>query len=99
MKFDWSTTIDDFDGLPVVDERGNSVSVKSLVIQALLVQQQSDKVDAVEKFKRYNIASKVHKDEDIDISEASVIKEVVGAVMAPLAVGIIWDLLEHPLPK
>jgi len=98
MKFAWDTNLVDLGNRNLIDENGVPIILGNLVIQALLTQDKKE-VDGKEKFARYKLAIKIEHNDDIDISEASFIKEIVGNILTPLPVGRIWDLLDSPLPK
>lgn len=95
MRFDWSTTLMDLAGREIVDERGTPVMLGTLVVQALMTQTKEE-LNGAEKFARFRLAERVTANADIDVTDAALIKEVVGAVLTPLPVGRIWELLEKP---
>jgi hypothetical protein len=96
MKFAWQTQLTDLSNNPVLDQQGNPITLGFLVIQALMAPEKED-VDGAAKFARYKLADRVMSGWDIDITDAALIKTVVGKVLTPLPLGRIWDLLEHPL--
>ena len=96
MRFAWDTQLTDLLHNPVANEKGEPVTLSNLVVAALMAQDRKD-LNGAEKFTRYQLAAKVAANEDIDVTEAALIKEVVGAVVTPLPVGRIWELLEKPL--
>ena len=98
MKFAWDTNLIDLSNRNLIDENGKPITLGNLAIQALITQDKKE-IEGKEKFTRYKLAMKIEKNEDIDISEASLIKNVVGNILTPLPVGRIWDLLDNPLPK
>lgn len=97
MKFAWDTLLLTLDQVAVNNEQGHPVVLRDLVVTALMSQDRKELTGA-DKFKRYQLAEKVSRDADIDVTEAATIKEVCGNVLTPLPVGRIWELLEHPLP-
>lgn len=96
MKFAWDTNLVDFSGNTILDENTQPILLKTLVVQALMAMDKKETTGA-DKFRRYQLAVKVHKEEEIDVTEAALIKDVVGNVLAPLPVGRIWELLERPV--
>lgn len=95
MRFAWDTKLTDLAGRVILDERGNDIALGTLAVQSLLTQSKDD-LDGVQKFARFRLAAQVAANADIDVTDAALIKEVVGAVLTPLPVGRIWELLEHP---
>jgi len=96
MKFAWDTQLTDLSGRGVNDEQGNQITLGFLVVQALMAPEKEE-LDGAAKFARYKLADRVVNNGDIDITEAALIKTVVGTCLTPIPVGRIWDLLEHPL--
>jgi hypothetical protein len=96
MLFAWDRAITDLEGRKVVDENGAEVTLGHLSIQALMTPPTKDPLTGEDKFRRYRIAERIFRGEDIDVSQAALVKEAVGAVMAPLVVGRVWELLETP---
>jgi hypothetical protein len=96
MKFAWDTQLVDLFGRPITNEAGTPALLGDLVVSSLMVADRKD-LDGAEKFARFRLAAKVSANEDIDVTEAALIKEVVGNVLTPLPVGRIWELLEKPL--
>lgn len=103
MKFAFDTPLADMDGNTILNEQGQGIPLGVLIVQALMAPEKKE-LSGMDKFLRYQLAAKVHKNigvsnsADIDITEAALIKEVVGNVLTPLPLGRIWELLEHPLP-
>ena len=97
MKFAFDTPLIDIAGSTLNDEHGQSIQLGTLIVQSLMAPQKAE-LSGLDKFHRYQLAAKVHKNEDIDITDAALIKEVAGNVLTPLPLGRIWELLEHPLP-
>jgi hypothetical protein len=95
MKFAWETKLVDFAQSVIVDEKGDPIILGNLIISALMTQDRKE-LDGVAKFKRFQLASKIQQNQDIDVTEAALIKEVCGNVLTPLPVGRIWELLNSP---
>lgn len=89
-------------GEPVKDDKGNSATVKSVILDALSTPIQNEMGDV--KFRKYGISKKIFDNEPVDLSaeEISLIKELIGKFYAPQVVGFIWNYLEGkdiPQPK
>lgn len=97
MKFAWNTQLRGLNDEPLANEQGPIV-LRDLVVTALMTQDRKD-LDGAAKFARYQLAAKVHNGADVDVTEAAIIKEVCGNVLAPLPVGRIWELLENPIAE
>jgi hypothetical protein len=96
MKFAWDTHLTDLSDRVVKDEQGQPVTLGFLVLQALMAAEKTE-LSGADKYARYKLADRVMNNGDIDITEAALIKTVVGNVLTPIPVGRVWDLLEHPL--
>lgn len=96
MKFAWDTPLTDLSGHAISNEQGEPIMLGGLVVNALMTQDRKE-LDGAAKFARFRLATLVAESKDIDVTDAALIKEVVGNVLTPLPVGRIWDLLEHPL--
>jgi hypothetical protein len=99
MKFAWDTVLTDLSGRTITTEDGSTISLGSLAVQALMTPVDPKTDDGAAKFKRYQLALKVSANEDIDVSGAAAIKDAAGAVLTPLPLGRIWDLLEDPIAR
>lgn len=104
MKVKTDVVLTNLDGEPLkdADAKGEAVdaTLKMCVINALLAPaQQGQKPETgVEKLKKYNLASKVNDNEEIELSaeEISLIKDRVGELFPPLVVGQVFKLLGEP---
>jgi hypothetical protein len=97
MRFNWETVLTDLSGRVVKDEDGCAITLGALAIQALMTPVDPRTDDGAAKFRRYCLAVKIVACEDIDVSGAAAIKDAAGAVLTPLPMGRIWDLLERPV--
>lgn len=97
MKIDMSQTLLDLGGLPL---RNNDeiLTLGSVSIEALVLVQRDDRVNGGEKFKRYQIAQKIHGKDLIDLTldEIVLIKDLIGKAYGPAVVGPAFNLLENP---
>ena len=99
MKIDFSRILTNFDGKPILTpEKGEPVDLKTASMTALLGQYQDERnLSGEEKFKRYELAKKIHQSGEIELKseEIALIKSLVAKAYAPLAVGKLWEMLEN----
>lgn len=96
MKFAWNTALVDLEDQEVKDQNGNSVSLGVMAIRALTAPDARE-IPGEEKVKRFIAAQKIQTGHDLDLTEAALVKDIVGRMLSPLPVGRIWDLLERPI--
>ena len=92
MKRNWDTRLTDLDGNELQGEKG-PITAGGIAITALLAPEQNQ--DGAEKFKRYQIAQKIHGGAELGVDELALLKQCVGKQCVPLAVGQIWELIDH----
>lgn len=98
MKIDTAQTLKSIRGEVLKDEKGDPVTLGSIMATALLAQVQGDDATGAEKAKRFALAVKVSADDlpvDLTVEEAAKIKELVGKAMGALVVGQVWNAIEN----
>lgn len=96
MRFNFEQTLKNFEGQEVKNERNEVVTLKSACLNSVLATFPDEKsITGEEKLKRYNLAKKISKNEDITIEEIAMTKTLVGKAANPLLVGIIYEILER----
>ncbi|MCD6262343.1 MAG: hypothetical protein J7J52_04905 [Deltaproteobacteria bacterium] len=95
MIVNMSAELKTLDGEPLIDA-GKPVTLKDVSVNALLAQQERETLDAKEKLARYELALKVNKGGDVEVTveEIAKIKDCVGKVYPTLVVGQVFHLLE-----
>ena len=97
MKLNVSTVLKALDGSNLVDRAQKPVTLKEVVIEALLNPLGSDAMGGQEKYSMMKLAEKVHRsagEVDVTVEELVLIKNRVGCVCTPLVTGRAFDLLE-----
>lgn len=98
MKKNFDVVLKNFDGKEIFEQTKEGqtalpVKAKDSIISALMA---SDQADGNEKFKRYQLAEKVHNDEqEYTTEELSLIKTLVGKFMNQIAIGPIYRIIEQ----
>lgn len=109
MKLKTDTLVTTFDGKAIPgridpddkDEDGNvkpakSLTVGSVCIEALVGALPGEQLDGAEKFKRWELARRLHgvTEVDLKLEEATKVKECVGKAWSAMVVGAVWNALE-----
>jgi len=104
MKIDFNVPLLTITGISMVDQKGESVTLSKITIEALLASFEDEKnLAGSEKFARYQLAEKITKassehgvGEAIDIpsEDISKIKTLIGIAYATPVVGPAYKLLE-----
>jgi len=101
------------DGEPITDGgsgKPGTLNLQSVVVQSLLTHnEQQERIDGNEKFKRYLLAMKVNAKNEVDdkgfnnfeltSEEVTLIKNLVGKYWNPLIVGQAFEALEGKEPS
>lgn len=77
-------------------ENEKPVSAKALIIDAILANLPDEQPNALEKMQRYDLYKKLLNGGDVELTteELSLIKQAVGKIYSPLAVGQIYEIIE-----
>ena len=97
MKIDMTAPILDISGEPLSSE-GNPVILRTIVQAALLATTAADaNLDGAKKARMFTLAMEANKDAaEFKIEDIALIKERIGMVSTPLAVGRSYELLDPP---
>jgi hypothetical protein len=86
------------DGKPFVDEKGEPMSFKTIVANALLGNYQDEaNLDGAEKLKRWQLARRIHEAEEIvelTAEEIALAKRLVAKGFVTVVSAQTWELLE-----
>lgn len=95
MKRRFDTVILNFDGKPVPDQDGKSVTLGSICVTVLMTTD-LERADGKEKFERAEFARRIHKATVIDVTaeEISLLKRLLGIACPPVVVWPAYKLLE-----
>lgn len=93
MKIDMTSPILDISGVPVKD-----VTLRTIVQTALLTTTQADvSLPGEKKARMFSLAIEANKDKpNFSVEDLQLIKERVGMVATPLAVGRAFEILDPP---
>lgn len=101
MKVNFSQILNNINGKPLKhrDEEGNEGDLKlsDVCTNALMSLAEQDKNEnGVKKFKRYQLATKIHKQDEVEVTaeEVSLLKEKIGSLYGPAVIGPCYELLE-----
>ena len=101
MKIDFSTMLKGFDGEPIRDGHGNTITLGSAVVVALTApRSENSRTSGEEKFKLGELARVVWQSEknnqpaDISVEDVAVIKAAVGNSWSTLAVWSAFQIIE-----
>ena len=97
MKVNTNQTLKTFDGKvmkDVVDGNAIDATIKQAIVNAVL--SPVEKETGVEKVKKFNLAQRIYKEDNVDLNEDEIklIKERVGECFAPIVVGQVFELLK-----
>jgi len=97
MKYDLSVKIVDIKGQPIKDSK-IELTVKDICVQSLLANFESEKIDGVEKYKRFKLSQRLENNKNkvigLNVEEVSLIKKLLGMAYTTLIVGQVYDILE-----
>lgn len=97
MLRNFDQTMKDLEGKPIKDENEKEITLKSIAVGALMASYPDEQnLSGEEKFKRYNLAVKINKGGEIEVSaeDISDLKKLIGKGFSVLAVGSAYKLLE-----
>jgi hypothetical protein len=94
MKVKTTETIKTFTGQEVLDDQGQTVTIKSLLVNALLAGDQKD--DGMVKVSKYELAKRIYSQDNVEVSEKDIVmlKEIVGKMYGPLVIGQVYEALK-----
>lgn len=94
MKVNVAKELKTFDGVAMRNEANETITLKSLLVNALLTPEQKD--DGITKVMKYELAKIIHGSAEVDFDEKQIVmlKEVCGKMYGPLAVGQIYEALK-----
>ena|SRR3990167_5616352 len=101
MKINFGSHVADLKGVALKDEKGEDVKLHVPCVNALTANYQKENdIGGDEKYRRYKLAVKIDKPEEIEVTseEITLIKKLVGFAFTPILVGGIFDKLEGSGP-
>ena len=109
LKVDLNHVLLDLDGNPVPDITKKAIIVdnkqvlpdltlRSLFCGVLVSQKPDDVISGEEKAKRYNMAITMYPKDivELDLDEATLLRDLVAEGYTPLVVGQVWNILDPP---
>lgn len=97
MKVNLNQEIKNLEGETIVAQDKTPLTLKFVITNSLLITHPQEKdLDGNTKMKRYNLAHKIHKANEIDLSSEEIveIKTMIGKVYNTLVYGYVNDILE-----
>lgn len=94
MKVNFDLALTDFDGNDLT-EKNETFRLKRAAIEALMVMFPEERDEGEHKYKRFDLASRVHKggEQEVTPEEAALIKQRIGKLYGPAVVGPAYKLL------
>lgn len=98
MKLDFSLPVLDLTNKPIVQEGGNTLTMKDVAISALLTPHEADRtMGGDEKARQFSMAvrlSAADGDLDLKAEEVAMLKRLIGRMYAPLVVDRAFEFLD-----
>lgn len=82
--------------IPEGPESDKPLTLKSVCVNALLMDHQDEKLTGKEKFERYLIAKKITaaaEDVSLELEEAVLVKDLVARVYTPIVIGALFEAM------
>ena len=100
MKIDFSQSLLGLDG-QVLQNNGVALTLGTVSVDSLVLVRPDENIKGDEKFKRYQIARKIHGEAEVElaIEQVALIKKLIGKSFGPAVVGPAFELLETPKKK
>jgi hypothetical protein len=95
MKINVTNRMNDFSGTVIKDEKDQFITLRSLIVNALLNGPSDNKEDGMAKLTKGQLARRIFEEDEVDINENEIImiKDVCGKSYGPLAVLYIYEAL------
>ncbi len=83
-------------GEPLTDENKKELTLQSVTCNALFANIEDDKADGEEKLKRWELATRIIKNQKLELTveEVTKIKEMIGKAYTAIVVGPAFQLLD-----
>ena len=97
---DFTTTINDLKGKPLPlkeDDQERNFTLRDACVNALLVEQQGDKLEGKEKIRRFRLADKIFGTAEplnIKAEDTVLLKDLIAQAYGALVTARAWDLIE-----
>lgn len=85
------------EGKPLADKTGAVYTVRALCSGLLLTDYEHERLSGPEKYKRFELASKIHKageSVEVESEDITLIKKLAGHSCTPVLIGPFYDHLE-----
>lgn len=95
MIVNFDSNLPDLNGKPLPKNDKEALPLKDVCIEALMAMVMEERVNGETKFKRYELALKINKGGEIDVTpeEATMLKERIGTMFGPAVVGPAFKIL------
>lgn len=98
MKLDFSQVLLNLSGESLRHSDGSDLTLEQVCSGAMLTEVEGDRVDGVEKYKRFKTAKKILDPEsNFSVEEIALMKSQIGKVWSTNVVGPAYDLLDSPI--
>ena len=83
-------------GKVFINEDKSELTLSNVACNALFANPEEEKIDGVEKLKRYELAIRIIKSpkNDLSIEEVAKIKELVAKIYGTIIVGVVYGMIE-----
>lgn len=98
MKIDFSQCIRSLEGTPLLSDDGKDLLMSTVAVASLLSSHPDDaKVSGEEKYQRYDLARRIYKAAQVDLTveEVAKIKQLIARQFTPAVIGSAYDLIEN----
>jgi len=102
MKINFNAKFKTLKDEMVKDEKGKDIILYDICSNALLFNEQNEKVEGKEKVRRFKLAQKIYGVKEpvsVEAEDVVLIKECVAKLYSTLIVGQAWELLESNQEK
>lgn len=97
MKLNFSAVINDLEGNPCKDAKGDNATLGSITVEALMATFPDEQnLLGADKVKRFRLAEQAFKGgtQEVEVDDVALLKTLIGKAYGPLVVGRAYDLIE-----
>lgn len=101
MRIDVTIPVCDLSGAPVKLPDGTLLDLRYAAVTALQTVMDGEKLDGIEKVRRYSLAVKIYNQAQPDLcaEDIALLKQLIDKIFpGPAVVAQCWSILENPLP-
>lgn len=94
MKINFDRVLHEVDGEMVYDRKKKPLTVRTAMVDALQLESSPIPKTIEQKTRRYKIAVKIFKKEDLSLDEIQIAREALAEFWSPMIVGLIDEIIE-----